>query len=755
MGFAGVALLFGAVGMVSVHVGLNFLQDVMRVISIDLAVQMTDIIDRLTNVGLAITAVLTTLGILIGIYIFNHVWNPLSKLRTAMNKIADGDLETRIEIRRFDEIGELSDEFNHMADQLKKAKDALDASHGQYNAMLRAISDEMTLIDKDFNIIWSNTTSKHIHGENMVGQKCYTVYYQRISPCEPYPCPAIKALYDNQVHQYEAMVKGKDGRVRYLDCKANVALHDDQGRPEAVLEICRDITERRHMEDALRASERKCSDLVQNSPDGIISFDKTGHFLSFNAAAERMTGFSAREVLGRHFTKTSILADESIQKTVKEFGLLLSGVERSPFELVITRKDKSHLVMEANARLIKQNDREAWVQLILRDITERKEAERALDRSENMLRTIINATQDAMIAINEDGSINLFNPAAEKMFGCEKLEMIGNKLDSLIPEPYRHHHQQHVKNYFSTNKPNDVNGRTVEVQAQHRDGHTFPIELSLSIGTIDNQQMVIAIARDITERKKAEQTLEELNAALETTNLDLIRTNKELQEFAYIAAHDLKTPLRAIGTLADWLSVDYADKFDEQGKENVNLLVSKAKQMSSLIDDILRYSGAGQNTQKSQEVDLNEILSGVIKEIAPPKHIHVVVENQLPTTICKKTHIIQIFQNLISNAVKYMDKPEGQIAIRCVEEDNAWKFSVADNGPGIEEKYFDKIFKIFQTLKPCEGIESTGIGLSIVKKLVELNHGSVWVESEVGQGCTFFFTLPKSKQTTLASYKKG
>jgi PAS domain S-box-containing protein len=621
--------------------------------------------------------------------------------------------------------------------------------------MLRAISDEMTLIDKDFNVIWSNTTSKHIHGESMVGQKCYTVYYQRISPCEPYPCPAIKALYDNQVHQYEAMVKGKDGRVRYLDCKANVALHDDQGRPEAVLEICRDITKRRHMEDALRASERKCSDLVQNSPDGIISFDKTGHFLSFNAAAERMTGFSAREVLGRHFTKTSILADESIQKTLKEFGLLLSGVERSPFELVITRKDKSHLVMEANARLIEQNDREAWVQLILRDITERKEAERALDRSENMLRTIINATQDAMIAINEDGSINLFNPAAEQMFGRGKLEIIGNKLDLLIPESYRHHHQQHIKNYFSTNKQNRLNGRTLEVQAQHRDGHTFPIELSLSIGTIDNQQMVIAIVRDITERKKAEQTLEELNVALETTNLDLIRTNKELQEFAYIAAHDLKTPLRAIGTLADWLSVDYADKFDEQGKENIGLLVSKAKQMSSLIDDILRYSGAGQNTQKSQEVNLNEILPGVIEEIAPPKHIHVVVENQLPTTICKKTHIIQIFQNLISNAVKYMDKPEGQIAIRCVEEDNAWKFSVADNGPGIEEKYFDKIFKIFQTLKPCEGIESTGIGLSIVKKLVELNHGSVWVESEIGQGCTFFFTLPKSKQTALASYKKG
>lgn len=753
LGYIGVASLISAVGMVCVYIGMNYLHDAMRASSIDVSIQMTDIINQMIYAGLCVIVTLTIVGVLTKVCIFNYVWGYLIKLRTAMDKIADGDLETRIDIRRNDEIGELAGAFNHMAGELKKAKDDLEASQEQHNAMLRSISDEMVLIDRDFNIIWSNTTARRIRGEDIVGKKCYTVYHQKTSSCEPYPCPAFEALNDNQVHQYELMTKDKDGLIRYLDCKANASLYDENGRPEAVLVICRDITERKQMEDALRASERNCSDLIQNSPDGIISLDRTGHFLSFNAAAERMTGFVAKDVLGRHFTKSGILADESIQKTLKEFGFLLSGVERSPFELVITRKDQSHLVMEANARLIEQNDREAWVQLILRDVTERKEAERALDRSENMLRTIINATQDAMIAIQEDGTINLFNPAAEKMFGRGKQEMIGHSLDLLIPELCRHDHQQQIKNYFSTSKHNEMNGRILEVQAQHLDGHTFPIELSLSIGMVDDQQMVIAIVRDITERKKAEQTLEELNTALETTNLDLIRTNKELQEFAYIAAHDLKTPLRAIGTLADWLSVDYADKFDEEGRENVNLLVSKAKQMSSLIDDILRYSGAGQNTQKSQEVDMNQVLSGVIEEIAPPKHIQVLVEDQLPTAMCKKTHIIQIFQNLISNAVKYMDKPEGRIIIRCKEQDNNWRFSIADNGPGIEEKYFDKIFKIFQTLKPCEGIESTGIGLSIVKKLVELNHGSVWVESEPGQGCTFFFTLPKSKKASIAYQK--
>jgi light-regulated signal transduction histidine kinase (bacteriophytochrome) len=261
--------------------------------------------------------------------------------------------------------------------------------------------------------------------------------------------------------------------------------------------------------------------------------------------------------------------------------------------------------------------------------------------------------------------------------------------------------------------------------------------------------MVIVVARDITERKEAEQTLEELNAALETTNLELIRTNKELQEFAYITAHDLKTPLRAIGTLAEWLSVDYGEKFDEQGKEHIDLLVAKAKQMSVLIDDILRYSGAGQNTQKRQEVDLNQVLSEVINEVAPPEHIEVTFENPLPTMVGKKTHIIQIFQNLLSNGIKYMDKPKGQIKVACIEQDNCWRFSVVDNGPGIEKKYFDKIFKIFQTLSPREDVKRTGIGLSIVKKLVELNQGTVWVESEVGNGSSFFFTLPKRQKASL------
>jgi PAS domain S-box-containing protein len=249
--------------------------------------------------------------------------------------------------------------------------------------------------------------------------------------------------------------------------------------------------------------------------------------------------------------------------------------------------------------------------------------------------------------------------------------------------------------------------------------------------------------KELVALREAEEELEKLNEHLKSAVWDLKRANRELQEFAYVAAHDLKTPLRAIGTLADWISRDYADKFDDQGKEQVRLLVTKAKQMTALIGDVLQYSSVGQSVQNDQKVDLNKVVADVITEVAPPDNIEVAIENELPAIMCKRTHVIQVFQNLVGNAVKYMDKPRGYVKIGYVEQDDSWKFSVADNGPGIDAKYFDKIFKIFQTLGPRKGVESTGIGLSIVKKLVELNKGRVWVESQVGKGSTFFFTLPK------------
>ncbi len=263
------------------------------------------------------------------------------------------------------------------------------------------------------------------------------------------------------------------------------------------------------------------------------------------------------------------------------------------------------------------------------------------------------------------------------------------------------------------------------------------------------QQRTAELTKEISERKQAEEALEILNEELENTVEKLTLSNRELGDFAHITAHDLKAPLRAIGTLASWISTDYADKFDEQGREQVKLLVTRAERMSKLIDSILQYSEVGRVVSEKEIINLNTLTEKIIAEMAPPENIEIVVRRELPAVECEKNRIIQILQNLIGNAVRYMDKPHGRIEIDFAEENEFWKFSVSDNGPGIEEKYFEKIFRIFQTLKPRDEIESIGIGLAVVKKIVEVYGGKVWVESELGKGSTFFFTFPKSKKDSI------
>jgi light-regulated signal transduction histidine kinase (bacteriophytochrome) len=219
-----------------------------------------------------------------------------------------------------------------------------------------------------------------------------------------------------------------------------------------------------------------------------------------------------------------------------------------------------------------------------------------------------------------------------------------------------------------------------------------------------------------------------------------------------VPSHDLKAPLRGISTLVKWLSMDYEDKLSQEGKEQLSLLLNRVDRMYNLIDGILQYSRIGRVREEKVRVDLNELMPDIIDLIAPPENIAIVIENELPVISFDKTRITQVFQNLINNAVKFMDKPQGLVRIFCVEEDGFLKFGVSDNGPGIEDRYFQKIFQLFQTLAPRDEVESTGVGLTVVKKIVEMYGGRIWVESKVGQGSTFFFTLPK--QHTLVENEK-
>ncbi len=261
-----------------------------------------------------------------------------------------------------------------------------------------------------------------------------------------------------------------------------------------------------------------------------------------------------------------------------------------------------------------------------------------------------------------------------------------------------------------------------------------------------NEKLELRVKERTADLVNANTKLAKLNKELEETVVKLTAANIELADFAHIAAHDLKAPLRAIGSLAGMIVEDYTDRLDEQGQKQLNLLIQRTERMSELINGILRYSEIGRLSNEKRQVDINQIIEEVISNIAPPENIEIKVENKLPSINSDKTSLIQLFQNLLSNAIKYMDKPQGLIKVGCIEEDDFWKFYVSDNGPGIDKKYHEKIYTIFQTLKRRDEVESTGIGLAMVKKIITLYNGKTWVESEVGHGSTFFFTLPKEKR---------
>jgi signal transduction histidine kinase len=265
-------------------------------------------------------------------------------------------------------------------------------------------------------------------------------------------------------------------------------------------------------------------------------------------------------------------------------------------------------------------------------------------------------------------------------------------------------------------------------------------DLKDSTTSIDN------LNREITARRKTDQALAAANEQLAQTVQNLRRLNKELQDFAHVTAHDLKAPLRGIGTLADWIASDYADKLDEPGRQQLRLLKGRVVRRTELINGILHYSEIGRVTNRWETVDLDNLVPEMIALLDPPAHIQVLVAGPLPTVVCEKVRLGQVFHNLIDNAIKYMDKPQGRIEVRCADQGRTWQFAVSDNGPGIEEKYFEKIFQMFQTLVPRDQRESTGIGLPIVKKIVELFGGRIWVESKPGAGAPSSSRCPSARQ---------
>ena len=255
---------------------------------------------------------------------------------------------------------------------------------------------------------------------------------------------------------------------------------------------------------------------------------------------------------------------------------------------------------------------------------------------------------------------------------------------------------------------------------------------------IENNRVphVKGIFQDISKEKAAERKLKEYTE-------DLERINKELDQFAYIVSHDLKAPLRAINNLSMWIEEDLEGKLEGDTKHQFNLLRGRVGRLEDLINGILSYSRAGRINVTPSRVDVGNLIKGILDMLSPPPQFAITVADKMPVIEAEKIALEQVFSNLISNAIKYNKNPEPTISISCADEGNFYKFGVTDNGAGIEPEYHEKIFVIFQTLEARDKVESTGVGLAIVKKIIEEKGGHVWVESEKGKGAAFYFTWPK------------
>lgn len=350
---------------------------------------------------------------------------------------------------------------------------------------------------------------------------------------------------------------------------------------------------------------------------------------------------------------------------------------------------------------------------------------------------LMDIAADAMLIIDADGRILMANPAAACLFGYTQDEFAQLLIEDLIPQRFRAAHGDKRAEYAKQPESRTM-GALLDIFALRKDGSEFAADVSIS--PIEGGG-VLATVYDITARKQ-------LEAEQKRMIHELGSVNEELKNFAYVVSHDLKAPLRAIGSLADWIAADQKDRLDADGQEHLRLLIQRVRRLDALIDGVLRYSRIGRIHEAVIEIDLNKLMAEVIDMLAPPAWIVISAPRDLPTILAEKTSIQQILQNLIANAIRYLDKPQGNIEIDCIDQGDSWRLSVSDNGPGIEARHFERIFQLFQTLNPRDRVESTGVGLAIVKKIVEQYGGQVWLESTVGQGSTFYFTVPKGRSVT-------
>jgi PAS domain S-box-containing protein len=491
-----------------------------------------------------------------------------------------------------------------------------------------------------------------------------------------------------------------------------------------------------------QAESELLSAIVAHSENAIISKDLSGNITSWNAGAEHLFGYNQTEAIGQHISLI-IPPERAGDEAYLDYIRLSNRIER--FETLRMHKDGQRIEVSFVESAIRDEKGEViGVSKIISDIG-------GLKRAEEKFQLVVESAPNAIVMINRAGEITLVNQRTEQWFGYTREELLGKPVEILLPEQFRNIHVGHRSGFFT--KPVAVGaseramGAGRELYARRKDGSEFPIEVGLNPLETEEGPMVLSAIVDVTERKKMEENVREFNRILESQvserTAQLRNANKELEEFAYAASHDLKAPLRVIDNCSRWIEEDLQEHLAGDTRENMNLMRGRIKRMEKLLDDLLDYARIGRTTDaRYAETIAGDKLMNNILELLAPVGFTLKVSPSFAHIQVRTMPLQQILMNLIGNAIKHHDKKAGCIEVTVEDLGSHYAFAVKDDGPGIPVRFHEQIFQMFQTLRPRDQVEGSGMGLAMVRKHVVLYGGKIQVESLEGQGSIFRFTWP-------------
>ncbi len=526
-------------------------------------------------------------------------------------------------------------------------------------------------------------------------------------------------------------------------------MKDRDGRSFGIMVHAVETTERVLGRRRIESLAAERSAILGQIADVVVTTDTAGRITFFNAATSGIYGDMRMGIPiwdpAQPFTLLSADGSPRAQEDVP-LCRAMSGARVVNEEWRVRRADGSEIVVLGSAVPIFSSDGSPLgAAMTVRDITDQRRLQRQVEHERTTLQQIL-AEAPAAISVTEgpEHVVVMQNAISRQMVGGR--DLVGRRARDVFPELEATGLLALQDGVYQTGEP--FVGREVHVAFDRDgDGKVEDGYFNFVYQPLHNEDGavygILTHAVELTDQVNARRQVEQKAEELARLTQELERSNKELDQFAYVASHDLKAPLRGIANLTQWIEEDLGDRVTGDSREHMHLLKGRVNRMEALIDGILAYSRAGRVRDKPERVDVGTLLTESIELLAASPETKIVVGPGMPTIRTERVPLQQVFMNLIGNAIKYNQRPGARVEISVHPLDGLYEFSIADNGPGIAPQYRERIWQIFQTLAARDKVEGTGIGLSVVRKIVEARGGRAWLDSEVGRGSTFHFTWPQ------------